>query len=347
MSDEPFDTETYLSIVDQTLEQSKQSTTSAQPTTNMPLPREEYLSSIWRDGVFDGKVLFCTGGAGTICSAQTRAFVHLGGNACIIGRNVEKTERMAKDIATARPGAKVIGFGNVDVRNPKALEDAAKRCADELGGIDFAIAGAAGNFLAPMSQLSANAFKTVIDIDLLGSYNTAKATLPYLVESAKKNVNTGKSSSTGGRMIFVSATFHNTGKPLQAHVAAAKAGVDQISHAVAIEYGPLGITSNVISPGPIANTEGMDRLASMDEASVRKSKAGIPLGRWGYVKEIADATVYLFSEAGSYVNGGVQVVDGGQWRTSGANMGTEWSYPEFLLSGQAVQGVKSGRKAKL
>ena len=61
------------------------------------------------------KVVFCTGGAGTICSAQVRALVHLGANACIIGRNVEKTESVAKDIATSRPGAKVIGIGAIDV----------------------------------------------------------------------------------------------------------------------------------------------------------------------------------------------------------------------------------------
>lgn len=81
--------------------------------------------------------MFCTGGAGTLCSAQVRALVHLGANACIIGRNVEKTEKMAKDIATARSGAKVIGIGAVDVRSPESLDKAAARCAEELGGIDF------------------------------------------------------------------------------------------------------------------------------------------------------------------------------------------------------------------
>jgi peroxisomal 2,4-dienoyl-CoA reductase len=82
-------------------------------------------------------VVFCTGGAGSICSAQVRALVHLGANACIVGRNVEKTERMAADIATARSGAKVIGIGAVDVRSPELLQAAADRCAKELGGIDF------------------------------------------------------------------------------------------------------------------------------------------------------------------------------------------------------------------
>jgi peroxisomal 2,4-dienoyl-CoA reductase len=317
----------------------------------MPVPREEFLSTVWRDGIFKDKVLFCTGGAGTICSMQVRAFVALGGNACIIGRNQEKTEKGAEDIATVRSGAKVIGLGNVDVRNAPALQAAADRCAKELGGIDFAIAGAAGNFLAPISQLSANAFKTVMDIDAIGSYNTAKACLPYLVESAKKYKNTGQPqpAGTGGRMIFISASFHFVGKPMQAHVMAAKAAVDQISNSIAIEYGPYGITSNVITPGPIANTEGMRRLGRADEESVKNSKKSIPLGRWGEVKEIADATVFLFSEAGSYLNGTVQVVDGGQWRTGGASEGSRgaWQYPEFLLSGEVVTGVKDGRRSKL
>ncbi|KAK5127853.1 hypothetical protein LTR85_004970 [Meristemomyces frigidus] len=315
----------------------------------MSVPREKYLSSVWADGIFTNKVLFCTGGAGTICSMQVRAFVALGGNACIIGRNVEKTEKGAEDIATVRPGSKVIGIGGVDVREPKALQSAADRCAKELGGVDFAIAGAAGNFLAPISQLSANAFKTVMDIDALGSYNTAKAVLPYLVESAQKHKNTGSAqpTGTGGRLMFISATFHYKGQPLQAHVAAAKAAVDQISHSIAIEYGPYGVTSNIITPGPIANTEGVERLSKTDPESMKASMKRIPLGRYGEVKEIADATVYLFSEAGSYVNGNTLVVDGGQWRTAGASESAAWQYPDFLMSGAAVEGVKSGRRSKL
>ncbi len=85
----------------------------------------------------DDTVVFCTGGAGTICSAQVRALVHLGANACIVGRNVEKTERMAADIAQARPGAKVLGFGNVDVRSLASLQEAVDRCVKDLGGVDF------------------------------------------------------------------------------------------------------------------------------------------------------------------------------------------------------------------
>ena len=103
----------------------------------MPLPKADYLSNVWKDGLFDGKVVFCTGGNGSICSAQVRAMVHLGANACIVGRNVEKTDAVAKDIATARSGAKVLGIGSVDVRSVDSLQQAVDRCVKELGAIDF------------------------------------------------------------------------------------------------------------------------------------------------------------------------------------------------------------------
>jgi peroxisomal 2,4-dienoyl-CoA reductase len=155
-----------------------------------------------------------------------------------------------------------------------------------------------------MDQISPNAMKSVIDIDVLGSYNTVKATLPYLVESAAKHKTDGHTppaNGTGGRIIFVSATLHYSGTPLQSHVSVAKAGVDAMAMSVAIEQGPKGITSNIIAPGPIADTEGVARLSKSDHRD--KSSKGIPSGRYGTVKEIADATVYLFSDAGNYVNG--------------------------------------------
>lgn len=225
----------------------------------MPLPKSEFISSVWKDNLFKDKVIFATGGNGTIVSQQVRALVHLGANACIVGRNEKKTEEVAKDIAAQRPGAKVIGVGGVDVRSMESLQSAVDRCVNELGGIDFLIAGAAGNFLAPIEQLSANAFKTVIDIDVLGSYNTTKVCIPHLLKSVQKHNSEGglpksDAAGPGGRIIYVSATIHYTGIPMQTHVAAAKAAVDALSHNVAIEYGPLGITSNIISPGPIKGT---------------------------------------------------------------------------------------------
>lgn len=221
-----------------------------------------------------------TGGAGTICSAQTRALVALGANACIIGRNPQKTEAVASDIATARDGAKVIGIGGCDVRDVRggchkppfrsvqirttltrsaAGEFEERRGKMRKGTRSYRLchvrpsysyflfmprpdanllnhrAGAAGNFVAPIAGLSSNAFKAVMDIDVLGTFNTVKATMPYLVESAARNPNPSQNGLTGGRILYVSATFHYIGMPLQAHVSAAKASVDSIMASVALE----------------------------------------------------------------------------------------------------------------
>lgn len=194
--------------------------------------------------------------------------------------------------------------------------------------------------------MSPNAFKAVMDIDVLGTFNTIKATIPYLMESAKRNPNSSRDGLTGGRILFVSATFHYTGTPLQAHVAAAKAAVDSLMASVTLEYGPFGVTSNVIAPGPIAGTEGMERLASRTKDR-KAADAAIPSGRQGTIRDIADSTVYLFSDAGSNVNGQVLPVDGGAWRRQGSfavGIDDDMQYPEYLLKGVFSKNLKDGRR---
>ena len=117
---------------------------------------------------------------------------------------------------------------------------------------------------------------------------------------------------------------------LQAHVSAAKAAIDalfrvaagtssthpviskcRLKYSHAVEYGPFGIRFNIIAPGPIAGTEGMDRLAGSDPEIVKNVTKGIPLQRYGKISEIADAGLFLFSPAAAYVTGSVLIVDGG------------------------------------
>lgn len=270
--------------------------------------------SIWKPGIFDGKVAFITGGAGSICRVQAEALVLLGANAVILGRSQEKTVKAAAEIAELRPGAKVLGLGGVDVREVKHLENAVEKTLKELGRIDIVIGGAAGNFLAPFSSLSARGFKTVIDIDLIGSYNTAKATAKALHQSK-------------GTLIFVSATLQYKGLPLQIHASAAKAGVDSLIKSLAVELGPAGIRVCGIAPGPIGGTEGMERL--LPKEMVEKSKDLIPLGHWGTTVNIADCTVFLASPSANFITGTIFVVDGGQWHISGPEMA---SYPEIVAS---------------
>jgi 2,4-dienoyl-CoA reductase [(3E)-enoyl-CoA-producing], peroxisomal len=131
--------------------------------------------------------------------------------------------------------------------------------------------------------------------------------------------------------------------PLQAHAAAAKAGIDALSATAAIEYGPRGVTSNVITPGPIAGTEGMERLGNRNEEGEGTAFKRVPLQRYGTVKEIADGTVYLFSDAGNYVTGEVLVIDGASWRSPSSLGGLQ--YPGFLLDDSLT--IVGGKKSKL
>lgn len=269
--------------------------------------------SVWKENLFKDKVVFVTGGAGTICRVQVEALVLLGANAAILGRRVKETEEAAKEIAQLRPGAKVLGIGGVDVRKIDSLKSAADRTVAELGKIDYVIAGAAGNFLSNITGLSANAFRTVIEIDLIGSYNTVKVCLDELIKNK-------------GNVIFVSATLHYYGLPFQSHASAAKAGVDSLMRTLAVEFGPLGVRSNAIAPGGIEGTEGLDRL--MPENMKKRALEVIPLQRLGTTQDIADCTVFLFSDASSYISGTVSVVDGAAWQTGQSGMMD--AYPEVL-----------------
>lgn len=269
----------------------------------------------WKPELFKGKVVFVTGGAGTICRVQTEAMVLLGCQAAIVGRSKDSTIEAAEEISKLGSEGCVLPLFNVDVRDFKQMEEAVEQTVAKFGRIDYVIAGAAGNFVCDFAHLSSNAFKTVVDIDLIGSFNTVKACFPQLVKNK-------------GSILFVSATLHYYGVPFQSHVGAAKAGVDALSNALAVELGPLGIRSNCIAPGPIGGTEGFKRLVTEDLRG--RATELVPLQRLGTTKDIAESTVFLFSPASAFVTGTISVVDGGAW-----HVGTHFSqnlYPGQLLS---------------
>ncbi|RDB30024.1 Peroxisomal 2,4-dienoyl-CoA reductase SPS19 [Hypsizygus marmoreus] len=272
-------------------------------------------TSVFKPEIFKGKVLFCTGGGSGICRGMTEAVMRHGASAVIVGRNLDRLTKAAKELSEAT-GQKCIP-AQADVREPKTLQNAVQKTIEYFGRIDFVICGAAGNFLAPISGLSENAFRTVVGIDTLGTFNTIKATIAH-VRASK------------GSYIHVSATLHYNGTPFQAHVSAAKAGVDALSAVLAVEEGPHGIRSNVIAPGPIADTEGIDRLSVKDGQRARDF--AFPSGRLGNIKDIANATVFLFSDAAAYITGQILPVDGGCEHLRGFQL----PYPQAVLDPASV-----------
>jgi len=250
---------------------------------------------VFRPDLLAGHVALVTGGGTGICRGIAAAYARLGADVCIVSRKQETLDTAAAELRAAT-GRKVIGVA-ADVRKPEEIGRAIATTLDQLGKLDTVVNGAAGNFLAPAAGLSPNGFRTVIDIDLNGTFNMSRAAFEAL-------------KTSGDALILnISATLHYHGTPLQIHASAAKAGVDAVTKNLAVEWGQFGIRVCGIAPGPIADTEGMKRLAPGDIKD--KAIAAIPARRFGTIDEIAAAAVYLRSPAGAYITGHVLVVDGG------------------------------------
>lgn len=249
--------------------------------------------SVFVDGLLRGKVAFVTGGGSGIGAGIAKRLAKQGAKVALLGRTLEKLESVAKEIANEGGEAKCFA---ADVRQYAAVDDAIKGTVAAFGRLDILVNSAAGNFLSPAAALSANGFRSVIDIDLCGTFNACRAAFEHL-------------SKQGGNIVSITATQAAIPTPLQVHAGAAKAGIEKMTRDLALEWGKSGIRVNAVAPGPIESTEGMSRLAPGDAAERLKSR--VPLGRYGSIEEVCEAVTYLVSPAGAYVTGATILVDGG------------------------------------
>lgn len=251
------------------------------------------VNEYFAKNLFKNKTVFITGGGSGINLGTAKNFAALGANIAICGRTQEKLDNAAKELEAL--GAKVVAQA-ADVRDIDALKAAMATTQAELGPIDVLIAGAAGNFPCAAEKLTTNGFKTVLDIDLMGAFNASSAAF----EQLKK---------TRGCLIFISAGQAFLPHAWQAHVGAAKAGVDNLMRNLALEWGPHGIRSNSIVPGPIKDTEGMRRLGPPD--SEARFSSLVPLQRMGTVDDVGATACFLASPLASYITGSLIMTDGG------------------------------------
>lgn len=252
------------------------------------------MTSIFRDHLLQDKVAFVTGGGSGIGQRIAERFAEHGARVVVAGRKREKLEAAA-EVICHRGGIAVVE--PLDVRDDEAVAAALGRTAESLGAIDILLCAAAGNFPAPVSGMSPNGFKAVIDIDLLGTFNTCRAAYPHL-------------RKPGASILCISANHAQMPIAYQAHVCAAKAGVELLTKTLALEWGPEGIRANCITPGATSDTEGMRRLAPTDQVR-REIERKIPLGRFGTKDELADLALFLCSSAAAYITGAVYLCDGG------------------------------------
>ncbi len=255
---------------------------------------------------YANKVVFVAGGTSGINLGIAEAFAAAGARVAVLSRSQDKVDAAVTQLRKVRGDetGEALGFA-ADVRNYEAVAQAMATVAARWGAIDVLVSGAAGNFLAPAAKLSANAFKSVIDIDLLGTFNVLRAAHEHL-------------RKPGAAIINITAPQAWLPTPFQVHACAAKAGIDQVTRTLAMEWGRVGIRVNAIAPGPIADTEGLSRLAptpAIEQAII----ASVPCGRYGTKSEIAKAALWLCSEDASYITGVILPVDGG-WSLGGSGV---------------------------
>ncbi|OBK44314.1 SDR family oxidoreductase [Mycobacterium sp. 1081908.1] len=253
--------------------------------------------SPFRADLLQGKVALVTGGATGLGLEVARVLGNHGARVAICSR---KEPNLEAAVATLRDEGIEACYGVCDVRREDEVTAVVEEVLRTYGQLDIVVNNAAGNFPVPISDLSPKGFKAVVDIDLLGTFNVSKVAYDLWLREH------------GGAVVNISAAIQYRGMALQAHVVSAKAGVDALSRACAIEWGPDGVRVNVVAPGAMSGTEGVKRITG--DAQHRTTQN--PLRRPGSTTEVAEAVLYLASDAASYVTGAVLVVDGGGWLTA-------------------------------
>ena len=274
-------------------------------------------NSIFRSGLFDGQVALITGGATGIGFGIAELLGSLGAHVVLASRKQEHLDSAAASLE--KQGARVT-TAIVDVRDADRVKAMIEEVKAKTGRIDLLVNNAAGNFYAPSASLSPNAWKSVIEIDLNGTFFCSQAVFPVMKEQG------------GGRIVSISMTLHYRGWPLMAHATAAKAGIDALTRTLALEWARHGIRVNAVAPGPIPTEgvrnafappggSGVPDVFAVDRALEEYAKKSIPLRRWGTPADIANVVAFLASPAADWVTGSIFVVDGGEWLARGQGMG--------------------------
>ncbi len=244
---------------------------------------------------FTGRHVFVFGGTTGINFGIAEAFARRGASVTVASRQQENVDAARKRLAQS--GAPVHGVC-ADVRDFDAVGRAFAEAVERLGPVDVLVSGAAGNFLCEAKDMSSNGFRVVVDIDLVGTFHVLRQAYSYL-------------RKPGAAVINITAPQSFVPMRYQAHASAAKAGVDQLTRVLALEWGGDGIRINSISPGPIEGTEGFRRLMAPTDQDRVAAQACVPLQRFGTVDDIANLALFLASHYAGYISGALIPCDGG------------------------------------
>lgn len=244
------------------------------------------------------KSIVITGGGTGLGYSMAQKFGDLGANICICSRRKNIIEESTKNLKNN--GVDTFGL-QCDVRNWDQVFEMIEKTNDRFGSIDVLLNNAAGNFISPTERLSANAFRSVVDIVLNGTFNCSMAAMKVM---KKKH---------SGVILNIVTTYAWTGSSYVVPSAAAKAGVLAITRSLSVEWAKYGIRTNAIAPGPFPTKGAWSRLVPSGLNLKKKIKNRIPLKRFGRHEELANLATFLISDGASYINGEVVTIDGGEW----------------------------------
>ena len=256
-------------------------------------------------GSFTGQTILITGGGSGLGLSMASCLLKLGAQVMIASRNAEKLGKAAEQLRSETGG--IVFTHAVDIRNAEAVDELIAKTVEAGHGLHGVVNNAAGNFISPTERLSANAFSAVIDIVLKGTIHTTMAAGKYWL-----------AHKLPGTFVNIVTTYASTGSAFVVPSATAKAGVLALTRSLAVEWGPHGIRSNAIAPGPFPTEGAWSRLFPVDalpkDLAQKMNPANqVPLGRVGKHEELANLVSYLLSEYSGFVNGEVVTIDGGEW----------------------------------
>ena len=250
-------------------------------------------------GTFDGVAVLVTGGGTGLGKAIAAEFARLGAGIVIASRKEEHLAAGREAIEAI--GARVLTV-QCDIRQPDEIAAAFDAAEAEVGLPGVLVNNAAANFPVPAEDMSPNAWRTVVDITLNGTFLCAR-------EFARRHLAAG----TPGSVINVGASYAWTGGPGFAHSAAAKAGVKNLTESLAVEWGPYGIQVNALVPGLFPHEDMTDDIrGNLDRTSDKDATQ--PAMRVGQRHELGWAATFLASPYGRFISGHTLVVDGANWQ---------------------------------
>ena len=273
------------------------------------------------------KTVIITGGGTGLGKSMAQRFGVLGAKLSICGRRKEVIDTAVQELKES--GAEVLGQ-QCDVRSGEDVQRMIDETVTKLGPVSVLLNNAAGNFISPTERLSENAFRTIVDIVLTGTFNSSMAAQKVMKENG------------GGVILNIVTTYAWTGSGYVVPSACAKAGVLAMTRSLAVEWAKYGIRTNAIAPGPFPTEGAWTRLVPPGLKIEKRMKKRIPLQRFGEHEELANLASFLISDGASYINGEVVTIDGGEWLKGAGEFNDLDRIPE--IAWKAMDAMRKKKK---